>query len=75
MMDEVEKFTKEVLSFLPDYEIVTDHKPSFVIMLAKKKFFKEGKWNTWIDFKKYDELVNSGKEFGTEDYLALTPKI
>ena len=42
-------------------------------MMAKKKFKKNGKWFTWIDFPKYHELVNSGKEFTSDDYLKPTP--
>lgn len=74
--EEVKAFAKKVLKFLPDYELVSEHKPSWVVMLAKKKFFKEGRWHTWIDFPKYDELVNNPKTketFTTEDYLKETP--
>ena len=42
-------------------------------MIAKKKFKKNGKWFTWIDFPRYDKLVNSGKDFSTEDYMKETP--
>lgn len=76
-MDEVKDFTKEILEHLEDYEIVSEHKPSFVLMLAKKKFFKDGRWYTWIDFPKYNELVNNPKtkdNFTTEDYLAVMPR-
>jgi hypothetical protein len=59
---------------LPDYEIVSEHLPSRVILLAKKKFFIEGTWWTWIDYPKFTELVNSGKSFRTEEYMAKTPK-
>ncbi|MBR9707323.1 MAG: hypothetical protein GOV15_02705, partial [Candidatus Diapherotrites archaeon] len=72
--EEVVAFTKELMQYLPGYEIVSEHFPSRVVMVAKKKFKKNGKWHTWIDFKKFDELVRSGKDFTTDDYLALTPQ-
>ncbi|MBI5066104.1 4-demethylwyosine synthase TYW1 [Candidatus Woesearchaeota archaeon] len=71
--EEVIDFTKKLIQYLPDYDIVSEHIPSRVIMCAKKKFFKNGRWHTWIDFPKYHELVNSGKEFVTADYLKPTP--
>ena len=71
--EEVLKFSRELEKNLPDYEIVSEHIPSQVIMLAKKKFKKDGKWHTWIDFPKYSKLVNSKKDFSTEDYLKQTP--
>tara|TARA_Y100000310_G_scaffold63663_1_gene59121 strand:- start:113 stop:637 length:525 start_codon:yes stop_codon:yes gene_type:complete len=74
MHEEVLKFTKELVKHLEDYEIVSEHIPSRVIMLAKKKFKIDNTWNTWIDFKKYEELANSNKPFTTEDYLKATPK-
>ena len=47
--DEVKEFGLEVLKHLEDYEYVTDHFPSNVILLAKKKFKKQ----TWIDYPKF----------------------
>ena len=70
---DVVDFSKELVTFLPSYEIVSEHIPSRVVLIAKKTFKKNGKWTTWIDFKKYHELVNSGKEFKAEDYLKTTP--
>jgi len=67
------EFSKKLEKFLPDYEIVAEHIPSRVVMLAKKKFKKSGVWHTWIDFEKFNELVKSGKEFTTEDFLRKTP--
>jgi len=71
--EEIVEFTKMLMLNLPDYEIVTDHVPSRVVMCAKKKFKIDGKWHTWIDFPKFAELALSGKEFGTMDYLKITP--
>ncbi|MFH1590146.1 MAG: 4-demethylwyosine synthase TYW1 [archaeon] len=72
--EEVLEFTNKLIEFLPDYEIVSEHIASRVVMLAKKKFKKKNKWHTWIDFKKWNKLVNSKKEFEVEDYLLPTPQ-
>ena len=72
--EEVVEYTKELAKYLPDYGIVSEHIPSRVVMLAKNKFKINEKWHTWIDFSKYHELVNSGKEFTSDDYLKETPK-
>jgi tRNA wybutosine-synthesizing protein 1 len=73
--EEILEFTKELLKYLPDYEIVSDHLPSRVVMLSKKKFKKNNKWHTWIDFPKYQELALSGKDFTAGDYLKPTPQV
>jgi len=73
--EEIVAFSQELVKFLPDYEIVSEHIPSRVLMFAKKKFKKDGVWHTWIDFPKYDELVNSGKEFTADDYSMKTPQV
>ncbi|NQV91633.1 4-demethylwyosine synthase TYW1 [Candidatus Woesearchaeota archaeon] len=72
--EEIIKFTQSLMPFLDDYEIVSEHIPSRVLMLAKKKYKKEGVWYTWIDFPKFEELANLGVEFTSDDYLAKTPK-
>ena len=72
--EEVVEFSKELLKHLPDYDIVSEHIPSRVVLLGKKKFFKRGKWSTWIDFGKWNEFVNSGKDFSKEDYALPTPE-
>ncbi len=73
MHEEVVAYAQELKKHLPDYEIVAEHISSRVVMLAKKKFKRDGKWFTWIDFERYHELVNSGQDFTTDDYLKETP--
>lgn len=73
--EEIVEFTKELMKLLPDYEIVTEHIPSRVVMCAKKDFKKNGKWFTWIDFVKWKELVNSEKDFDKYDFLKQTPEV
>ncbi len=76
--EEIVSFSRELIQYLPDYEIVSEHVPSRVVMVAKKKFYKNGHWHTWIDFPKFDHLyeqwLTTGKGFKTEEYLARTPK-
>lgn len=57
--ENVVEFSEQVLKHLPEYEIVTEHVPSRVVLLAKKKFKIEGKWMTWIDYPKWHKLVNN----------------
>lgn len=72
--EEVVDFAKELAKCLDDYEIVSEHVPSRVVFLAKKKFKIDGMWKTWIDFNKWHELINSGIDFTTIDYLRKTPQ-
>jgi len=67
---EVKDFTIKLKKFLPEYEIASEHKPSRVVLLAKKSFKKKGKWFTWIDFKKWNKLVQGKKKFNSKDYLS-----
>ena len=71
------KISKKLSEFLPEYEILSEHIPSRVVLLAKKSLKKDTGWATWIDFKKFEaltkEFYENGKEFSTEDYLRKTP--
>jgi tRNA wybutosine-synthesizing protein 1 len=71
---DVVKFSKEILEFLPNYELLMEHIPSRVVLLVKKDFKINEKWMTWIDFDKYNKLVNLGKEFSKFDFVKETPK-
>ena len=80
--EEVISFAKQLLPFIPEYDLVSEHYPSRVVMLAKKKFYfadSKGRerWHTWIDFPKYNELVNAGDSEDsvpeTMSYLKPTP--
>ncbi len=78
---EIYNFTREILQHIKeDYEIVSEHLPSRVILLTKKKFKQINEdgsvdWNIWIDFKKWDEAVKSGKKnIPFEDYSKPIPR-
>ncbi len=77
--EEIVVFCKELEKYLPDYEIVSEHISSRVVMFAKKKYKQDGVWYTWINFPKFHELYAeykaTGKEFTSDDYLAKTPQV
>jgi tRNA wybutosine-synthesizing protein 1 len=45
-----------------------------VLLARKERFFKDGRWHTWIDYDKFQELVKSGQPFTSADYSAPTPE-
>eukprot|EP00271_Cylindrocystis_brebissonii_P021549 TRINITY_DN777_c1_g1_i1.p1 TRINITY_DN777_c1_g1~~TRINITY_DN777_c1_g1_i1.p1 ORF type:complete len:988 (+),score=203.56 TRINITY_DN777_c1_g1_i1:57-3020(+) len=59
-----------------EYELACEHVHSCCVVLAKTaKFKKDGRWYTWIDYERFQDLVASGStDFGSEDYMALTPE-
>lgn len=54
------------------YGIAAEHAHSCCILIASKRFLFDDKWHTLIDYKRFFELLESGAEFGPEDYCALT---
>ena len=56
----------ELLKNLPDYEYIRKHPQSRAILLIRKDLNKKA----WINFPKFFELVNSNKEFKTEEYCS-----
>ncbi|KAF2150230.1 hypothetical protein K461DRAFT_323661 [Myriangium duriaei CBS 260.36] len=52
------------------YGIAAEHAHSCCILLAEKeRFYKEDGWHTLIDYEKFFDNLESGKEFGPEDYV------
>ncbi len=66
MHDEIMTFSKIINEYLENYEIISEHKASRVVLLANKKLKENGKWQTWIDFEKFFK--------GDENYNKETPK-
>ncbi|RLN51398.1 hypothetical protein BBJ29_000669 [Phytophthora kernoviae] len=60
-----------------DYALASEHSHSNCVLIAKKKFCREGVWHTWIDYERFHELVTKFYEDGTtftaDDYTAPTP--
>ena len=52
-----------------DYGMAAEHAHSCCALLASARFFKDGRWHTLIDYTKFFELLESGEEFGPEDYI------
>ena len=73
--EDIVKCSNKLKSYLDHYEIVSEHIPSRVVLLVKKKFFIDGKWNTWLDFEKWNSLISSGEEFDALDYSTDTPEV
>ena len=63
-MQDMKSFTDEILKFIPYYEYLESHVPSRAVLLGKKSLNKKH----WINFPKFFDLVNSGKDYITEDY-------
>ena len=73
--DKVVKFCRELETKLGgEYGLASEHEHSCCVLLARKSdFFIDGKWHTWIDFEKFQDLVATGKPFTAADYVAPTP--
>jgi tRNA wybutosine-synthesizing protein 1 len=50
------------------YGIAAEHAHSCCILIASERFKVDGRWHTRIDYEKFFELLESGKEFSPEDY-------
>jgi tRNA wybutosine-synthesizing protein 1 len=65
--EEVKEFAESLLPHLQGYEISSEHKPSRVVLLARKEYNKQ----TWINYDKFFELLESGvnpKDITSESY-------
>lgn len=79
--EEVLAFSKDICNYVNtltdccEYGVASEHQHSNLVLLAKKKYKNEedGRWRTWIDYKKFHELVKEGKPFTADDYAELTP--
>ncbi|KAK8219191.1 Fe-S oxidoreductase [Zalaria obscura] len=57
-----------------DYGIAAEHAHSCCILIADTKRFKrDDGWHTLIDYEKFFEHLESGKEFGPQDYISEEP--
>ncbi|KAK6515189.1 hypothetical protein TWF506_007534 [Arthrobotrys conoides] len=51
------------------YGIAAEHAHSCCILIASNDYFIDGRWHTVIDYQKFFELLEEGKEFGPLDYV------
>ena len=53
-----------------NYGIAAEHAHSCCVLLGDADRFKiNGRWHTLIGYEKFFECLESGKEFGPEDYI------
>ncbi|KAL2095769.1 hypothetical protein ACEWY4_007917 [Coilia grayii] len=77
--EEVIYFVQQLANLLPDYEIACEHEHSNCLLLAHHKFKVDGEWWTWIDYERFQELIQAyeesggAKTFSALDYMARTP--
>ena len=72
--EEVIDFVEQLSQRLPDYAMACEHEHSNCILLADKKFFIDGKWNTWIDYERFGWL-NFSIQLNIPKYLKNILKI
>ncbi|XP_023271837.1 S-adenosyl-L-methionine-dependent tRNA 4-demethylwyosine synthase [Seriola lalandi dorsalis] len=76
---EVVAFVQQLADMLPQYEIACEHEHSNCLLIAHTKFKVDGEWWTWIDYERFQELVQAHEESGGQrsfsalDYMARTP--
>ncbi|XP_031719332.1 S-adenosyl-L-methionine-dependent tRNA 4-demethylwyosine synthase TYW1 isoform X1 [Anarrhichthys ocellatus] len=76
---EVVAFVQQLADMLPQYEIACEHEHSNCLLIAHTKFKVDGEWWTWIDYERFQELVQVQGESGGQrgfsalDYMARTP--
>ncbi|KAM6988520.1 S-adenosyl-L-methionine-dependent tRNA 4-demethylwyosine synthase TYW1 [Tautogolabrus adspersus] len=76
---EVVAFVQQLTDMLPQYEIACEHEHSNCLLIAHTKFKVDGEWWTWIDYERFQELVQvheeseGQKSFSALDYIAKTP--
>ncbi|XP_075374062.1 S-adenosyl-L-methionine-dependent tRNA 4-demethylwyosine synthase TYW1-like isoform X1 [Mycteria americana] len=77
--EEVVRFARELADLTPDYETACEHEHSNCLLIAHKKFKINGEWCTWINYDRFQELVQEhersggSKTFTAADYAAKTP--
>lgn len=55
-----------------EYGIAAEHAHSCCILIAQNRFKVDGVWHTVIDYDKFFNLLEAGKDFGPMDYIAPT---
>ena len=63
-LEDMKVFMDKLLTHLPEYEFIRQHIPSRAILLIRKDLKKKA----WINFPKFFDLIEKGKEPTTEDY-------
>lgn len=57
-----------------EYALACEHAHSCCVLLARPdRFLRDGVWNTWIDYAKFNSLAASGEPFSSTDYRCALP--
>lgn len=71
--DEITTFVEALNAALEcrglEYGIAAEHAHSCCVLIASKRFYVEERWHTLIDYEKFFECLESGKDFSPEDYM------
>ena len=51
------------------YGIAAEHAHSCCVLIASERFRVDGKWRTRIDYDRFFQCLESGREFRPEDYM------
>jgi tRNA wybutosine-synthesizing protein 1 len=51
------------------FSYINEYSYSCCILIASKRFFIDGKWHTLINYERFFELLQEGREFGPEEYI------
>ncbi|XP_011480524.1 S-adenosyl-L-methionine-dependent tRNA 4-demethylwyosine synthase [Oryzias latipes] len=76
---EVVAFVQQLAAMLPEYEVACEHEHSNCLLIAHEKFKLDGDWWTWIDYERFQDLVQAQQDsggrqtFSALDYMAKTP--
>ncbi len=73
--EDVRNWAYKISEHLLEYELMSEHVASNVVLLAQKKFRINDVWHTWIDFEKFHELCIEKKPITVMDYIKKTPKV
>ncbi len=57
-----------------EYGIAAEHAHSCCALIASKRFLVNERWHTIIDYEKFFELLEGGKDFKPEQYCKETPE-
>ena len=58
-----------------EYGLACEHAHSCCILLARRdRFFRDGRWHTWINYTRFQELAAAGAPFASADYMLPTPE-
>ncbi len=63
-LEDMKIFMDKLLEVLPEYEYIRQHVPSRAILLIRKDLNRKA----WINFPKFFDMIEQGKEPTTEDY-------